>query len=80
VQLNLKRPPHLLRHKDSENPQLVRVGKGKPVISFSIGLSCEFGYKGEPLNVEMSIHEGSEALIDSLVPRQITMKAKSTRP
>ena len=33
------------RHKDSENPQLVKVGKGKPVISFSIGLSCDFGYK-----------------------------------
>lgn len=32
-------------HKDSENPQLVKVGKGKPVVSFSIGLSCDFGYK-----------------------------------
>lgn len=35
------------RHKDSENPQLVKVGKGKPVVSFSIGLSCDFGYKGK---------------------------------
>jgi len=32
-------------HKDSENPQLVKTGQGKPVISFSIGLSCDFGYK-----------------------------------
>jgi hypothetical protein len=32
-------------HKDSENPQLIRKGEGKPVISFSIGLSAEFGIK-----------------------------------
>jgi len=34
-------------HKDSEHPDLVRSGEGKPVVSFSIGLSASFGYKAE---------------------------------
>jgi len=32
-------------HKDSEDPNLIREGKGKPIISFSIGLTADFCYK-----------------------------------
>jgi len=32
-------------HKDSESPELVKMKKGKPVVSFSIGLSADFGIK-----------------------------------
>jgi alkylated DNA repair dioxygenase AlkB len=32
-------------HRDSEDPQLVKEGKGKPIVSFSIGLSADFCYK-----------------------------------
>ncbi|KAL6064274.1 2OG-Fe(II) oxygenase superfamily-domain-containing protein [Balamuthia mandrillaris] len=32
-------------HKDSEDPQLVQQKKGKPIVSLTIGLSADFGYK-----------------------------------
>jgi len=32
-------------HRDSENPQLLKNGMGKPVVSFSIGLAAEFAFK-----------------------------------
>jgi len=32
-------------HKDSEDPELIRENKGKPIISFSIGLAADFCYK-----------------------------------
>ena len=32
-------------HKDSEDPELVKQQKGKTIVSFTVGLSAEFGYK-----------------------------------
>eukprot|EP00756_Hemistasia_phaeocysticola_P043844 Hpha_TRINITY_DN17419_c0_g1::TRINITY_DN17419_c0_g1_i1::g.85853::m.85853 len=34
-------------HRDTERPDLVRAGKGLPIVSASIGLSCVFAYKDE---------------------------------
>jgi len=36
---------HFKWHKDSEDPNLIKLNQGKPIISFSIGLSAEFCYK-----------------------------------
>jgi len=36
---------HFKWHKDSEDPDLINLNQGKPIISFSIGLSAEFCYK-----------------------------------
>jgi len=32
-------------HKDSEDPKLVKSKTGPPIVSFSVGLSADFGYK-----------------------------------
>jgi len=32
-------------HKDSEDPDLIKTNKGKPIISFSVGMTAEFLYK-----------------------------------
>ena len=32
-------------HKDSEDPKLIKTGQGMPVVSLSIGQSCNFGWK-----------------------------------
>jgi hypothetical protein len=32
-------------HKDSEDPQLVERKEGKTIVSFTVGLSAEFGFK-----------------------------------
>eukprot|EP01126_Amoeba_proteus_P053803 TRINITY_DN6579_c0_g2_i14.p1 TRINITY_DN6579_c0_g2~~TRINITY_DN6579_c0_g2_i14.p1 ORF type:complete len:183 (-),score=28.12 TRINITY_DN6579_c0_g2_i14:618-1166(-) len=32
-------------HKDSEDPNLIYTKRGRPIISFSVGMSCIFGYK-----------------------------------
>ena len=32
-------------HKDSEDPKLIKTKTGPPIVSFSVGLSADFGYK-----------------------------------
>ena len=34
-------------HRDTEDPKLVREGRGKPIVSVSIGESCDFGIKDD---------------------------------
>eukprot|EP01063_Lacrimia_lanifica_P025197 TRINITY_DN32975_c0_g1_i1.p1 TRINITY_DN32975_c0_g1~~TRINITY_DN32975_c0_g1_i1.p1 ORF type:complete len:251 (+),score=79.12 TRINITY_DN32975_c0_g1_i1:22-753(+) len=34
-------------HRDSEDPALVKAGTGKPIVSVSIGESCDFGIKND---------------------------------
>eukprot|EP01125_Pyxidicula_operculata_P004770 TRINITY_DN1782_c0_g1_i4.p1 TRINITY_DN1782_c0_g1~~TRINITY_DN1782_c0_g1_i4.p1 ORF type:complete len:148 (-),score=18.88 TRINITY_DN1782_c0_g1_i4:27-470(-) len=36
---------HFKWHRDSEDPELIKMKAGKPIISLSIGLSCIFSYK-----------------------------------
>eukprot|EP01061_Rhynchopus_euleeides_P011727 TRINITY_DN21296_c1_g1_i1.p1 TRINITY_DN21296_c1_g1~~TRINITY_DN21296_c1_g1_i1.p1 ORF type:complete len:1311 (+),score=448.88 TRINITY_DN21296_c1_g1_i1:541-3933(+) len=34
-------------HRDTEEPSLIRAGKGKPIVSVSIGEACDFGIKDD---------------------------------
>eukprot|EP01127_Copromyxa_protea_P001833 TRINITY_DN11742_c0_g1_i1.p1 TRINITY_DN11742_c0_g1~~TRINITY_DN11742_c0_g1_i1.p1 ORF type:complete len:271 (-),score=45.07 TRINITY_DN11742_c0_g1_i1:162-974(-) len=39
-------------HKDSEDPLLIKTKEGRPIVSFSVGMSCTFGYKNHYDDVE----------------------------